>query len=75
MGRVEASGTRCSGKGSAMLGNEKPDENRTDIVQRYSGIDPMHNYMDYSSDICYTGFSAGQAARMINLWVLYRDGN
>ena len=42
--------------------------------QGFSGVDNIHNYMDYSTDICYTGFSPGQAARMINLWGIYREG-
>ena len=39
------------------------------------GDDPIHNFMDYSSDACYTGFSDGQRFRMTNLWNLYRKGN
>ena len=40
-----------------------------------AGDDPIHNFMDYSSDACYTGFSDGQRFRMTNLWHLYRRGN
>lgn len=40
----------------------------------FSGADAIHNLMDYSSDVCYQGFSPGQAARMLNIWRLYREG-
>lgn len=42
--------------------------------QGYSGPDPIHNFMDYSTDACYEGFSPGQGARMLNLWRIYREG-
>ena len=42
--------------------------------QGYSGLDPKENFMDYSNDVCYRGFTAGQGARAINLFELYREG-
>jgi hypothetical protein len=37
-----------------------------------TGLDPIHNYMDYSTDACYTQFTAGQDARMDQMVPQYR---
>lgn len=42
--------------------------------QGYAGADPVHNFMDYSTDACYQGFTPGQGARMLNIWQIYREG-
>jgi hypothetical protein len=36
------------------------------------GLDPIHNYMDYSYDGCYSEFTPGQAARMQDARLYYR---
>ena len=36
------------------------------------GDDPVHNYMDYSFDSCYTQFTAGQSTRMVDQWSYFR---
>jgi hypothetical protein len=37
-----------------------------------AGLDPIHNYMDYSDDPCITEFTGGQDARMSAIVPVYR---
>lgn len=38
-----------------------------------AGLDPIHNYMDYSDDVCLTQFTAGQVTRMNNMLMIFRS--
>ncbi|MCC6349618.1 MAG: T9SS type A sorting domain-containing protein [Candidatus Eisenbacteria bacterium] len=37
-----------------------------------AGLDPIHNYMDYSDDACYTEFTSQQISRMQSMTGQYR---
>jgi hypothetical protein len=36
------------------------------------GLDPVHNYMDYSDDDCMFEFTPGQTQRMRDAWLFWR---
>ncbi|CRG86703.1 Meiotically up-regulated gene 89 protein [Talaromyces islandicus] len=38
------------------------------------GLDSIHNFMDYSSDDCYQGFTNDQGGRMRSMWSTMREG-
>ncbi|GGB71192.1 peptidase [Knoellia flava TL1] len=37
-----------------------------------AGLDPVRNFMDYSTDVCMDHFTPGQRVRMQNSWVAFR---
>jgi hypothetical protein len=45
-----------------------------DSCPSQAGVDPIHNYMDYSYDTCYEEFTPGQKSRIDSFWASYRAG-
>ena len=72
-------GYDCSGEGD--LVDDTPAQSEStdgcpvgkDSCPGLGGEDSVHNWMDYSTDACYEGFTAGQVGRVGEMWGL-REG-
>lgn len=45
-----------------------PTKPAKDSCPDKTGVDPIHNYMDYSTDACYDNFTPGQVTRIETMW-------
>lgn len=73
-------GDNCSGPGDHI--NDTPAEafknygcpKSRDTCPGMPGMDPVHNFMDYSADACLYSFTKGQQRRMRNVFHRFRSG-
>ncbi|KXJ85373.1 hypothetical protein Micbo1qcDRAFT_128152 [Microdochium bolleyi] len=74
-------GQKCSGRGDYVP--DTPTQISASVgcpVGRDScpgieGVDPIHNYMDYSTDACYEEFTPRQKKRMMTMYNTYRKNS
>ena len=61
---------RPSPSGGGLKGSV--NKNRGSASPLDDGPDPIHNYMDYSDDVCLNNFTPGQMERMLAHWHRFR---
>jgi hypothetical protein len=49
-----------------------PSDQDSCLQKRFPGLDPVHNYMDYTDDACMNQFTAEQIQRMSDICLQYR---
>lgn len=70
----------CEGSGDLVVDTAAEAEPEFDCTEGRDtcpdqpGLDPVHNFMDYSLDSCMTEFTAGQVRRMDTAFAQYRSG-
>jgi hypothetical protein len=75
-------GNSCSGTGDyiddtpfeSVSTSGCPTSPAKDSCPSVSSADPIHNYMDYSTDACYEAFTPDQIERISTMWTQYRQG-
>ncbi|KAF9053788.1 zincin, partial [Hymenopellis radicata] len=70
----------CSGDGDEVADTPAEGEPTSGCPKKKDtcpqpGVDPIHNYMDYSYDACMTGFTPGQVKRLKAQMRTYRNVN
>ena len=69
----------CSASGDGVADTPREAYPQFDCVEGLDscptpGLDPIHNFMDYTEDFCMDHFTPGQVERMNDAWIAFRQG-